>query len=138
MTSTESAPRVHTGAAHTKAEAKSSRKLLEAGEISEVEFGQEAAENRGKSHVAPALQPSTNLPACSCLQNRRPWASRNSFNLSIFSYMPKDTVAMGHIFQSNHRYHVHNVLFWYPVSWCYKINAINRVDFIGRKSQQIT
>lgn len=44
MTSTKVAPGEHTGAAHTKPETESNRKLLEAGEVSEVELGQEEAE----------------------------------------------------------------------------------------------
>lgn len=75
-----------------------------------MELSQEEAENMNERRVAPAL-PTKRQPPCLQL----PAEPESSFNLCIFSYMPKDTVAMGHIFQSHHRYHVYNMLFWYPV-----------------------
>lgn len=112
MTSTEVAPGEHTGPNQKQSPTGS---FFLAGEVSEVELGQEEAENMNERHVALAL-PTKHQPPCLQLpadpEAREP---RNSFNLCIFSYTPKDTVAMGHIFQSNHCYRVYNMLLWYPV-----------------------
>lgn len=115
MTSTEIGPRKHTGAAHTKPEAGSNRKLLEAGEVSEEELAQEEAEDMNVKYVAPAPPPKHGPP---CLQPpAEPEAVEpaSSFNLCMFRNVPKDTVAKGRVFPSDRHRHVYSMLFLYSV-----------------------
>lgn len=91
-------------------------------EVSEVKLGQvEAYELKVYHGPRP---PHPQLPT-------EPEASEpsSSFNLCIFSYMPKDSVTMGHVFLVKSP--LSCVLVLSAVS--YKIDSINMVDFIDRK-----
>lgn len=98
--------------------------------MSEVEPGQVEADNTMALNLHSEHQPHhSQLPI-------EPEAEKptSSFNLCIFSYMPKDSVTMGHIFlvKSPLSCIQHAVLV--PSAVCYKINAINMVGFIDRNS----
>lgn len=93
-----------------------------------MELGQIEADNTAADLHTAHQPPHSQLP-----MEPEAEKSTSSFNLCIFSYMPKDSVTMGHIFLVKSPLSCTQHALLVPSAVCYKINAINMVGFIDRK-----